>query len=59
VKLKVLNDKEILMQGEKTFKILDYSLNTIYDHKEKSIDKIIKVNKIGEEITCLYAHNWV
>lgn len=47
------------MQGEKTFKILDYSLNTIYDHKEKSIDKIIKVNKIGEEITCLYAHNWV
>ena len=49
----------MLIQGEKTFKILDFKFNTVYDHKDQSIDKLIKVYKNGDDLTCLYAHNWV
>ena len=66
------NDQQtfILATGEKSFKIFSLftgeggskaSMNLVYDHGKRSLDKLTKVylDMINREALCLYAHNFV
>ena len=64
----MVTQNTIIIQGEKTFKLVTLSipkegglsLETVYDHSDKSLDKLIHISwDSNGYFTCLYAHNWI